>query len=118
MAAERYAGPNLMGLEQALRVLEKSNDDSRIRDGLGRRRHLVVDVQSGEPVPCYVYRLECGHLVSIWRVPLPPTIRVLYCQEGPPCTKTVMEGDSQRIVGRDRLIVELFAPDGLTSGHD
>jgi hypothetical protein len=110
-----HTGPDAIRLDHALRILERSNDDGRIRDALGHRRKLVVDAVSGEPLPCYVYRLECGHIVPIWSVPLPPETRALYCLKGPPCAQEI----GGRLVGRDRLIVELLADaDALPSDDD
>lgn len=98
------AGPATPLLEHGLRILERQHNDKRVTDALGRIKKVVVDAASGLPVPCYVYRLECGHLVSIWNVPLPGSQRVIYCAE-PGCA-------DDRGSGRDRLLVELLTPDG------
>lgn len=92
-------GPDGAGMERAMRLLERSHDDSRIRDALGRRAHLVTDAITGLPVEHYVYRLDCGHLVVIYTTPLPTVQRHIYCSECSPA--------------RERFIAELLveAPD-------
>lgn len=103
------AGPAVPVLEDALRYLERTHDDSKVRDALGKIRHVAVDGRSGLPVPCYVYRLECGHLVSIWHFPLPENVTSLYCAEG-----TCAELRSPE--AHYRRIVELLAEDGMAGG--
>lgn len=92
-------GPDGASMERALRLLERSHSDHKVSDALGRRKYLVTDALTGEPVPHFIYRLECGHLVAIYTVPLPSNVRALFCSECSP--------------KRDRLIVELLldAPD-------
>lgn len=103
------AGPATPALEAAARILERSHDDSKVRDALGRIRHVAVDGRSGLPVPCYVYRLECGHLVTIWTNPLPETLTAMYCAEGG--CGLLPDGDERRY----RRVVELLTDDGMMS---
>lgn len=92
-------GPDGAAFGRALRLLERSHDDGRISDALGRRKYLVTDAVTGEPVEHYVYRLRCGHLEVIFTTPLPAGTASLYCSQCDP--------------RRDQLIVELLleAPD-------
>jgi hypothetical protein len=103
------AGPNAPLLEDGLRQLERVHDDTKVRDALGRIKAVAIDPRSGLPTPCYVYRLSCGHLVSVWTVPLPERTTALYCVEGD-CL-TVRNGVQ---LGTDRAIAELLNPDGMT----
>lgn len=71
-------------MNRALRLLERSHDDTKVRDALRRRKHLVTDAITGEPAPHFVYRLSCGHLVAIFTVPLPEGTTYLFCGECEP----------------------------------
>lgn len=75
-------GPAAEQLAEGLALLERSNDDPRIRATLGRPgvAALARDAISGEPVPHYVYRLECGHIIVVWTLPLPEGTADLYCE--------------------------------------
>lgn len=88
-------GPDGASFDRALRLLERSHDDGKVRDALGRRKHLVTNAVTGEPVEHYVYRLRCGHLEVIFTTPLPAGTEWLYCSQCDP--------------RRDQLIVELVA---------
>ena len=78
MAGE-YRGPDVASMDRALRQLERSHDDRRVRDALGRTKPLVRDAATGHVVGCWHYRLECGHLEAVWTTPLPDTRTVLFC---------------------------------------
>lgn len=75
------AGPNAQGVSEALRLLERNRDDRAVRRNVGRIDPLVRDAISGEPTACYVYRLDCGHLINVWLQPLPEGTRYTYCEQ-------------------------------------
>lgn len=79
---DTYQGPDTARLEQAARQLERSHDDNRVRDALGRiTPALARDARTGHVEPCHIYRLECGHLVNIYTTPLPEGTRDLVCAQ-------------------------------------
>jgi hypothetical protein len=54
-------------IAEAVRAMERANDrDVRrsLRDGRAR------DLYSGAPVPRYLYRLACGHIIQVISAPL------------------------------------------------
>jgi hypothetical protein len=106
-------GPDGHHMDQALRLLERSHDDGRVRDALGRRKHLVTDAITGLPVAHYVYRLDCGHLITIFLQPLPSGTTYTYCEQ---CDPEIGNPDLPAPAGRERLIVEqlLQAPEPYT----
>ena len=79
--SERYAGPPVMAVERAARLLERNHDDGQVRDALGRLAPLVRDAITGEVQPCWHYRLECGRIETVWTTPLPEGKTWLYCPD-------------------------------------
>lgn len=79
--AGEYVGPDVVSMDRAVRMLERSHDDGAIRDALGRQKELVRDAVTGEVQPAYHYRLECGRIEVVWTTPLPASRTVLYCPE-------------------------------------
>lgn len=86
----RYTGPAAGQLAEFSRLLERNHNDGQVRDALGRLKPLARDAVSGQVMPCWHYRLDCGRIEQIWCQPLPDTKTALYC---PSC-------------GRERAIVE------------
>lgn len=74
------AGPDAIGLDELLRVLEQSNDDRAVEAALRNAAPLVRDAASGKPMPAYYYRLVCGHLIVVWTTPLPTDQTELFCE--------------------------------------
>jgi len=78
----RYTGPAAQSLDEGLRLLARNHDDKQVRRTLGQQLDpMVRDARSGEPTACYVYRLDCGHLIQVWLQPLPEGTRYTYCAD-------------------------------------
>lgn len=81
MSTDRYTGPDAQRMDEALRLMERNRDDRAVRRNVGRTDPLVRDAKTGEPTARFVYRQDCGHLVTIWLQPLPEGTRYIYCGE-------------------------------------
>lgn len=65
-------------LAQLLARLETSHNDGKIRAALAKVQAVDLD---GNALPTYVYRLICGHLVSVVAYPLDERRTLsLYCE--------------------------------------
>jgi hypothetical protein len=88
----RYTGPAAEALHEGLRQLEHNRNDREVRRQMGRLDPVVRDAKTGEPTACYVYRLNCGHLIQVWLQLLPESTRYTYCAEcDPPRERFVVE---------------------------
>lgn len=80
MSTRNPVGPQgSAALDEGLRHLSATRDDKEVARKLTHRRELVLDANSLEPVANHVYRVDCGHLISIWLCPLPEGQTFLYC---------------------------------------